>query len=76
MVETFERQHYLFQTISRYWDLFHIEGYIVRTKEAKKVLEKGSQSKVSQHTHSRAEHDQLSTIHIHLIKNISTTTTV
>ena len=53
MVETFERQHYLFQTISRYWDLFHIEGYIVRTKEAKKVLEKGSQSKVSLHTLTR-----------------------
>ena len=66
--------HWFFQTISRYCDLFCIEGYIVQTKEAKKVLEKGSQSKVSLHTHSRAEHDQLSTIHIHLIKNISTTT--
>ena len=57
--------------IGRY---FATKWYIVQTKEAKKVLEKGSQSKVSQHTHSRAEHDQLSTIHIHLIKNISTTT--
>ena len=58
-----DNAHCFFQTIYRYCDLFELLWYFVQTKEAKKVLEKGSQSKVSLHTHSRAEHDQLSTIH-------------